>query len=152
MGRFYAKSFEELTGGQVYEILKSRSEIFMLEQCIHCLDMDDVDYRSIHFFIEENGRVIAYLRAFYDEDDRKTVRIGRVLSLHHRKGLGSELMAQSLSYIKENMQPDVIAVHSQEYICCFYEKFGFKKVSDPFLEEGVPHVSMELRVQETVAE
>ena len=147
MGQFYARAFDELSGAQVYEILKSRSEIFMLEQNIRCLDMDDVDYRAIHFFIEENGRVIAYLRGFYEESAPKTVRIGRVLSLHHRKGLGTALMEQSLAYIKKAMQPDIVAVHSQEYICCFYEKFGFQKVSEPFLEEGVSHISMELHLQ-----
>ena len=142
MRSFIAKPFTELTGAQVYEILKSRAEIFMLEQNIRCLDMDDVDYRSIHCILEESGRVVAYLRAFYD--DANTVRIGRVLSLRHAEGLGTELMQKSLEYMKENMPCQKISLHSQAYVSRFYEKFGFTAVSDTFYEEGIPHISMEL--------
>ena len=140
---FSAKPFHELTGAQVYEILKSRAEIFMLEQNIRCLDMDDVDYRSMHCFIEEENRVVAYLRVFCDCSDRGMVRIGRVLSLRHSEGLGTELMKKSIDYIKENIKCQAINLHSQAYVCRFYEKFGFKAVSEPFLEEGIPHVTME---------
>ena len=73
---FQARYFEELSLSQLYEILKSRMEVFMLEQQIHCLDMDDVDYRSRHCFLEDGGRVVAYLRAFYQADDPdSTVRL-----------------------------------------------------------------------------
>lgn len=146
MKRFIAKPFHELTAAQVYEILKSRAEIFMLEQNIRCLDMDDMDYRSVHCFLEEEGRVIAYLRAFYDDTDKHIVRIGRVLSLKHREGLGTELMRRSLEYIRVNMPCREINLHSQAYVSRFYEKFGFEAVSEPFLEEGISHVVMELRL------
>lgn len=144
MREFAAKAFADLSGAQVYEILKSRSEIFMLEQNIRCLDMDDVDYKSTHCFLAEEGRVVAYLRAFSDDVD--TVRIGRVLSLRHNAGLGTELMQKSLAYIKENMHCNTISLHSQAYVCDFYKKFGFKVVSAVFYEEGIPHVSMELHI------
>lgn len=144
MREFAAKPFGELSGTQVYEILKSRAEIFMLEQNIRCLDMDDVDYKSIHCFLTENGRVVAYLRAFYDDAD--VVRIGRVLSLYHNAGLGTELMQKSLAYIKENMKCNTISLHSQAYVCGFYEKFGFKAVSETFYEEGIAHIEMELKI------
>ena len=96
---FVAKPFDELTLSQLYEILRSRSQIFMLEQNILCQDMDRVDYDSYHLFLENEGEVIAYLRAFYLKSEPDTVCIGRVLSLHHRQGLGSELMKQSLDFI-----------------------------------------------------
>ena len=146
MRGFYAKPFEELSGAQVYEILKSRAEIFMLEQNIRCLDMDDVDYRSVHCFLEENSRVVAYLRAFYSGEDRNTVQLGRVLSLNHGAGLGTELMEKSLEYIKCHMPCREVTLHSQAYVSGFYEKFGFNAVSEPFLEEGIWHVSMTLQI------
>lgn len=146
MTKFYAKPFAELTAAQVYEILKSRAEIFMLEQNIRCLDMDDVDYRSVHCFLEEGGRAVAYLRAFYSDADRNTVQLGRVLSLEHGKGLGMELMEKSLEYIKYHMPCREVTLHSQAYVSGFYEKFGFKAVSEPFLEEGIWHVSMTLQL------
>lgn len=146
MREFCAKAFQELTAAQVYEILKSRSEIFILEKDIRCLDMDDVDYRSIHCFLGEGSRVVAYLRAFYEDEKKTAVRIGRVLRLKHREGLGRELMCKSLEYIKSAMACRKISLHSQAYVCGFYEKFGFTAASEPFVEEGIPHVAMELEI------
>ena len=51
---FFAKTFDELTTTELYEILKSRAQIFMIEQKIYCLDMDDIDYKAMHFFLKEN--------------------------------------------------------------------------------------------------
>lgn len=141
---FYAKNFDELTNKQVYEILKSRSEIFMLEQNIHCLDMDNVDYRSRHYFAEDGVRVVAYLRAFYK--DNKTVKIGRVLTLTHRKGLGTALMEFSVADIKGNLGCNKICVDAQKQAVGFYEKCGFTPTSEEFMEEGIPHIAMELEI------
>lgn len=141
---FSAKYFEELSLSQLYEILKSRMEVFMLEQRIFCLDMDNVDYRSRHCFLEDGGRVVGYLRAFYREDDPSAVHIGRVLTLHHGKGLGRALMERSLADIRENLPCRTVRLDSQKHAVGFYEKFGFRVISGEFLEEGIPHVTMEL--------
>ena len=61
---FFAKTFDELTTKELYEILKSRSQIFTIEQNIHCQDMDDIDYNSLHCYIMDDNKVVAYLRAF----------------------------------------------------------------------------------------
>lgn len=143
---FISKEFNELTTKQLYEILKSRAEIFLLEQKIICQDMDDVDYISRHFFLEEKGRVIAYLRAFYKMQEANTIQIGRVLSLRHNKGFGTYLMEKTIEYIKENLNCQKISLNSQKTAIAFYEKFGFETMSEEFLEEGIPHVSMELKL------
>lgn len=139
--RFVAKKFSELTARQLYEILRARSQIFMLEQEIHCQDMDRVDYNSRHYFIEEDGEVLAYLRAFYT--DENTVRLGRVLTLHHGKGLGLEIMEKAMSDIRQNMCCKTVCLDSQLHAVGFYEKLGFQVVSDEFLEEGILHVVMQ---------
>ena len=143
---FYGKNFEELSNIQVYEILKSRSEIFMLEQNIHCLDMDNVDYKSRHYFAQDGTRIIAYLRAFYPTEDTSKVKIGRVLTLCHGNGLGKALMCFAIDDIRNNMPCCKILVDAQKQAAGFYEKCGFRVTSGEFLEEGIPHVAMELLV------
>lgn len=139
---FYAKRFDELTTRELYEILRSRAEIFVVEQKISYVDMDEIDYNCLHCYIEEGGRVKAYLRAFYDNDG--SVKIGRVLTLTHGEGLGREIMARSIETIKDKMPTTLIYLNSQEHAIGFYEKLGFKVVSDVFYEEHIPHFRMEL--------
>ena len=140
------KEFGELTTTELYEIIKSRTEVFLLEQNIICQDLDDVDYKSLHCFYMKNDRVIAYLRAYFKDGDKSTVKVGRVLTLEHGKGFGKKLMQESITAIKAKMNCKKICMNAQKYATGFYEKFGFKVTSDAFLEEGVVHVAMELEV------
>ncbi len=138
---FKVKTFEELTADELYEILKSRTEIFLLEQNIICQDLDDMDKESLHCFFYDGKRVTAYLRAFKSGEDG--VVIGRVLTLLHKKGMGSRLMEKSMNEIKNYFNVKKIYVHAQKQAEKFYEKMGFKTVSGEYLEEGVVHVTME---------
>ena len=141
---FIVKTFNELTVDELYEIIKSRSEIFLLEQNIICQDLDDKDRESLHCFFFDGKRVIAYLRAFKAEND--SILIGRVITLQHKTGLGTKLMKQSIEEIKTRFNPQKICVHAQSQAEKFYEKMGFTTVSDEYLEEGVPHVNMEMLI------
>lgn len=141
---FIAKNFSELTTTELYEILRARSQIFILEQNMHCQDMDGVDYSARHFFLEQDGSVMAYLRAFYTDDSQTTVRMGRVLSATHGIGLGADIMRKAIDDIRQNMKCEKIYLDSQKHAIGFYEKLGFKTVSGEFLEEGVIHVAMQL--------
>lgn len=141
---FYAKEFSQLTTEELYEILKSRAEIFLLEQGIVCQDMDDIDYECMHYFFTSGKRVTAYLRAFVSNKENNTVTISRVITLEHKKGLGSELMKNSIADIKERFSPSKISVHAQKQAAGFYEKMGFVPISGEYLEEGIIHITMEL--------
>ena len=141
---FIAKNFDGLLPIELYEILKARSQIFIVEQNMHCQDIDGIDLQARHFYLEENGKILAYLRAFYY--DKTTVRIGRVLSVNHGIGLGKKVMTEAIKDIKQNMKCQKICLDSQKHAIGFYEKLGFKAVSGEFLEEGVIHVKMELEI------
>lgn len=141
---FFAKRFDELDTKELYEILKARSEIFVMEQNIHYQDMDDVDYKSLHCFLAEDGKVCAYLRAFYADETYGIVKVGRVFTLRHGNGTGRELMNNSIQAIKQKMNCKKILMDAQKHAVGFYKKFGFREVSDDFLEEGIVHVRMEL--------
>ena len=140
---FVAKSFGELTKEELYGILKARCEIFIVERGMRCQDMDGMDQVARHFYLEEGGKILAYLRAFYDES-KGAVKIGRVLTITHGIGLGAKLMSGAIADIKENMSCNKIYVDAQKHAIGFYEKMRFKAVSGEFLEEGVLHVRMEL--------
>ena len=110
-----------------------------MEQNIICRDFDGVDYDALHCFIERDGRVCAYLRAYKSDEG---VKIGRVLTIPHGEGLGRELMTEAMPKIKEAFGCEGIILHSQIQAEGFYEKLGFKRVGDVFLEEGIEHVTM----------
>ncbi len=137
---FIVKEFNELKPNELYEILKSRTEVFLLEQRIVCQDMDDVDYDSLHLFLWKNNRVIAYLRLFRIENNN--LKIGRVLSIEHKKVLGRILMQNTLKYIKDNISYHNIYLDAQVQAIGYYEKFGFKVISEEFLDEGISHKKM----------
>ena len=141
---FKCKTFPELSAKEIYEILKARMEVFLLEQNSVCLDIDGVDYDALHVFLEENGTVVAYLRAFSYED---CVKIGRVLTREHGKGHGRILMQEALTKIKEHFGCEKIILHSQKHAEGFYRKFGFVTTSDEYLEEGVVHITMKLEIR-----
>ena len=140
------KYFNELTTTELYEILKARAEIFVVEQnCIY-QDMDDKDYHSLHIFYESKGKVIAYLRAFEKQSSTKTIQIGRVLTLTHGTGLGGKILKEGIAQIKEKMNPSSIYIEAQCYAIGFYEREGFVVSSKEFLEDGIPHVEMLLKL------
>ena len=143
--KLVAKFFEELTTVELYELLKARAEIFVVEQNCVYQDLDDKDYESLHVYYEESGKVLAYLRAFWKEKD--VIQVGRVLTMEHGTGLGGKLLKEGLNCIKEKYQPQKIYIEAQCYAIGFYEREGFKICSEEFLEDGIPHVQMELIIE-----
>ena len=140
---FCAKFFSELTLSELYEIVRARTEVFLMEQKIICRDFDGEDYNCLHCFITDNGKVLAYLRAFKKNN---TVKIGRVLSVKHGVGLGRELMQKSTLAIKDKFSCNKIMLHAQKHAQGFYEKLGYETTSPDFLEEGIVHVAMERNI------
>ena len=136
------KTFDELSAKEIYEILKARAEVFIVEQNIVYQDMDDADYDSLHVFVEEDGCVTAYMRAFSAGSD--TVKIGRVLTLRRKKGLGATVLSKGIEEIKSRYHPKRIILDAQKYATGFYERAGFYAVGDEFLEEGIMHIKMVL--------
>ncbi len=131
--KIVSKYFNELTTKELYELLKACAEIFVVEQ--NCVYQD-----MLHVFFEEEGEVMAYLRAFPKE--ACTVQMGRVLTRQHGTGLGGRLLKTGIEQIQKKMQAKQIYIEAQSYATGFYEREGFRIVSDEFLEDGIPHVKM----------
>ncbi|QFJ56419.1 GNAT family N-acetyltransferase [Pseudobutyrivibrio xylanivorans] len=138
------KHFNELSTTELYEILKTRFEIFVTEQeCIYP-DLDDRDQDAFHVFCwNENNRVAACLRVFWKDEKEGIAQIGRVVTLEHGKGLGGKLLHKGVEVAVEKLNAKKIYLEAQEYAIGYYAKEGFKVVSDVFMEDGIPHVKME---------
>lgn len=138
------KSFDELTKTELYEILKVRVEVFVVEQKCPYQEADGIDYKSLHMFYREDNKILAYLRIFKREEG--TAQIGRVLTVEREKGFGGKLLKEAVALIKNQIKPKKIYLEAQCYAVGFYEKEGFKVCSEEFLEDGIPHVKMILEL------
>jgi ElaA protein len=140
---FKVRSFEELTLRELYEILRVRTAVFVVEQNCPYQEVDGIDPESTHFFAEDdNGEIKAYLRFFPRKEEEKVMQIGRVLTTERGTGLGRKILHMSLGVIENDYDVDEIYLEAQTYAIGFYEKEGFRVVSDEFLEDGIPHVQM----------
>lgn len=143
---FFVKRFDELTPDELYEIIKTRFDIFVIEQNIMCRDLDDVDKIALHVYCRDAaGRVTGYLRVFWNDETAKIAQIGRVVTLTHGIGIGGPLLTKGIDVARQ-MGAASILLHSQEYAIGYYAKQGFEVTSDTFLEDTIPHVEMVLRL------
>ena len=140
---FTVKHFSELTPWELYEIIKTRFEIFVIEQHVLCEDLDDRDKEAIHVFCRnEAGRVTGYLRVFWNDENAGVAQIGRVVTLEHGRGIGGALLKKGVEVAEKQLHARSIYLHSQQYCTGYYAKEGFKIVSDVFIEDEIPHVEM----------
>ncbi|CAM3219470.1 GNAT family N-acetyltransferase [Filibacter tadaridae] len=139
-----ANEFDELSGRQVYEILKLRVNVFVVEQSCAYHEIDDHDYGAIHICCLDGQELVAYARLLPAGVKYKEPSIGRVIIKedHRGTGLAHTLMERSMHYILSSWKPDEIRLQAQTHLSGFYGKHGFDKVSEPYDEDGIPHVDM----------
>lgn len=142
----YVKRFEDLSSEELYEIIKIRIAIFSLEQNCLYQDLDDKDKNAYHVYIKENDKIKAYLRVLDKRISSDEVSIGRVLTTEREVGFGNKILAEGIRVAKEKMNTDKIKIEAQSYAKGYYEKFGFRQISNEFLEDGIPHIKMILNI------
>lgn len=140
--KIIVKHFKELTTEELYEILKIRAEVFVVEQNCAYQDLDDVDKDCYHVYLEENGKMIGYLRVIEKNKRLDEVSLGRVISIKRRCGVGTALMQAGLAVAKQKYGATKVKIGAQLYAKPFYEKSGFAQVSGEYLEDGIPHIYM----------
>ncbi len=138
----HIKSFPELTARELYEILRVRAAVFVVEQNCVYPDPDGIDLHSIHVWLEEKGKILAYLRLFRKAGETDTVQIGRVLTTERGKGYGAQILQAGIKAAQTRLQSKELYLEAQSYAIGFYEKAGFRVTSAEFLEDGIPHVQM----------
>lgn len=138
------KRFTDLTPYELYDLLRVRSEVFVVEQNCVFLDMDNKDQDSFHLMGYHQNQLAAYTRLVPPGVIYGQASIGRVVTapLHRRTGLGKELMQQSINKVHQLFGEGPIKIGAQLYLKRFYESFGFRQVSDVYLEDGIEHIYM----------
>lgn len=136
------KSFEELTTEELYEIVKARFDVFVLEQQCFYPEFDGRDREACHVCLKEDGVLKAYLRVLPKGSVYEEASIGRVLALERRKGYASMILEKGIETAVERFGADTIRIEAQTYAVKLYENQGFTVVSEEFLEDGIPHVQM----------
>lgn len=142
----HIKSFSQLSVHELYDILELRSRVFVMDQqCIY-LDPDGLDKDAIHFFIEQDGTILAYARIMHYPENH-VIKFGRVLTHkeHRGLGLGKVLVADVLRYIHQTYPGYTIRINAQYYLEKFYHDFGFTTDGLPYELEGIPHIYMSLQ-------
>ena len=136
------KKFDELTLDELYDLLKLRAQVFVVEQNCPYQDLDDIDKDAYHVFIVDKGEIVACARVIDKGKRLDEVSIGRVISARRRQGLGTTVMKASIKTAKQFFGAKKIKIGAQEYAIPFYQQVGFKVVSDTYLEDGIPHKYM----------
>ena len=138
------KNFQDLSNTEIYQILRLRSEVFVVEQqCIY-QDIDNKDKKAVHIFLKEKNEIIAYSRVFKEKEYFENPSIGRVVVANKRRmyGVGKKIMNISINYIKQNIKAKSIEISAQKYLKKFYSNLGFVQEGDEYLEDNIPHLRM----------
>lgn len=138
------KTFDELTTEELYQILRLRSEVFVVEQDCVYQDLDNKDQKALHIIGKKGDEIVAYTRIFKPGDYFENVSIGRVVvNQDQRKyGLGKQIMHASLTAINERFPDSPIEISAQSYLLKFYTDLGFNAFGEEYLEDGIPHMRM----------
>jgi ElaA protein len=138
------KKFNELSGEEVYKLLRLRSEVFVVEQqCIY-LDPDGKDFKAYHLYLEDGGEIVACTRIFPKGIAYSEASIGRVIVKKDYRGreLAKDMLSKAMEYLEEVLKESVIKIQAQAYLFDFYRGFGFEAISEEYLEDGIPHIDM----------
>ena len=147
--KFVCLSFNELSTAQLYEILKLRSEVFVVEQTCIYQDMDNKDIQSgvKHLLMLDDEELIGYARLLPHKISFDTPSIGRILiaPVARDKGLGRTLIKAALEQTFA-LWPDAgITIGAQSHLSDLYRSFGFVEISEHYVEDGILHVDMQIK-------
>ena len=138
----HKKTFQELTTAELYELLRIRSDVFVVEQNCPYQDLDYDDQAAIHLWLTDRDRIVALCRVCPAGTHMEEVSIGRVITTVRGKGYGKQIMLAGMDAAREHFGATRIDLEAQEYAKGFYEQVGFRQSSDPFILDGIPHIRM----------
>ena len=142
--QYTMKKFRELTNTELYEILRLRQEIFIIEQACIYPDIDNNDENAYHLMAFDAGEMVGCLRILGKGVTFQEASIGRVVVAKSRRGRGiaKEMMQQTMNFVVSELREKRIKISAQTYVIAFYEGLGFEVVSEQYAQDGIPHADM----------
>lgn len=142
--------FDELTPSELYDIIQLRNDVFVMEQQCIFQDADGVDKKCFHLSGYDGNTLAAYTRLIAPGITFAEASIGRVVSAraYRGKAIGKELMRQSLQHCKRLFGAGPVKIGAQLYLKNFYKQFGFNGSGEVYLEDNIPHIHMDMMLQE----
>jgi ElaA protein len=139
--------FSDLSTDDLYELIRFREQVFVVEQKCAYLECDGYDPKAFHLLGYKEGKLAAYLRAFPAGVKYPEICFGRVAvgNAARGQGMGRELVKEGLNQIKKAWGEGPIKISAQSYLLRFYEDFGFKALGDEYLDDGILHCDMVLK-------
>lgn len=145
--KWQTKSFEQLSTAELFNFLELRQNVFVVEQECPYPDIDAKDLNAWHLIGQLDNKVIAYARLLAPGVSYPEASIGRIVISQSARGLklGRILVEQALHGIQRLFPNQSIQIGAQERLHDFYVSYGFKQVSEMYLEDGIPHIDMILK-------
>ena len=141
---FKIKPFNELSTPELYDLLKLRIEVFVVEQNCVYQDIDNKDQKALHVLGYYNNELAAYCRLFDAGDYFANASIGRVIVAQKFRDQkwGNNLMIEAIAGVQKYFGKNQITISAQLYLQKFYESHGFVKTSEMYLEDDIEHIEM----------
>ncbi len=136
--------FAQLSTDELYDMMKLRFDIFVLEQRCFYQEFDGRDKAGAHLILKDEEKIVGTARIL-EEPDR--IYMGRIVLLpeYRSKGLGKEMLERVFVYIREHFPEKEVELQAQTYLRGFYESLGFETTSPYYMDEGIEHVDMKWR-------
>ena len=140
--------FSQLTTLQLYELLRLRTDVFVVEQTCPYPELDGKDTETgvQHLLGYKDAELVACARLLPQGVTYDNASIGRVATRLSARGdgLGHQLLIQALVQVERLFPGQTIDIGAQEHLEKYYEQHGFKRISDMYLEDDIPHIDMRL--------
>lgn len=141
------RRYAALELNDLYDLLRLRAEVFVVEQRCAYLDIDDKDRdpAAQHLLGRvEDGTLVAYARLLPPGLSYPEPSFGRVVTAPawRGRGLGDVLVAEAVRQMQCLWPGHDIQIGAQAHLVNFYGKHGFQVSSEEYLEDDIPHRHM----------
>lgn len=140
--------FQSLSNNQLYDLLKLRSDVFVVEQVCAYPELDDYDQKAHHGLIYDDEKLVAYIRIY--QKNERTWTFGRVVTdpSFRKQGIGQILIKEALKKISTLAKAHSgIIIGAQAHLERYYQQFGFETISKPYDDFGILHIDMKCEIQ-----